>query len=87
VIRVLIPSILESYTAGAREVTAAGATLAEVLSDLDARYPGLRFRVIDEQERIRPHIKVFVGEAIARGLDVALSEGDTVQLVGALSGG
>ena len=68
--KVLIPSPLRSYT-GAREVEATGATLGELLADLDRRYPGLRFRMIDEQDGMRPHIRFFVnGEQVfdlARG--------------------
>ena len=84
---VRIPSLLESYTEGAREVEAAGSSVGEVLADLEARFPGLRFRVIDEQDRIRPHMKIFVGDALARRLDHPVAEGEAVQIVGALSGG
>ncbi len=52
---VLVPSQLHAYTSGASRLTADGATIDEVLTDLDRRFPGLRFRLIDEQDRIRPH--------------------------------
>jgi sulfur-carrier protein len=84
--KVLIPSPLRSYTKK-REVEATGTTLAELLADLDRRYPGLRFRVIDEQDRMRRHVRFFVnGEQV---FDVArsLRSGDAVQIVQALSGG
>jgi sulfur-carrier protein len=84
--QVLIPGPLLSYTK-AREVEANGATLAELLADLDRQYPGLRFRVIDEQERIRAHMRFFVNGEIVRALDRALRPGDMVQIVQALSGG
>jgi molybdopterin converting factor small subunit len=61
--------------------------MAELLHDLDRRYPGIRFRVIDEQDAIRPHIKLFVNRTQVRGLDVALGAGDEVLVVAALSGG
>ena len=57
--KVLIPSPLLSYT-NAPEVEAAGATLAAVLADLDRQYPGFRFRVIDEQDRMRRHMRFFI---------------------------
>jgi molybdopterin converting factor small subunit len=84
--KVLIPGPLRSYTRE-REVEAAGATLAELLADLDRRYPGLRFRVIDEQDRMRAHVRFFVnGEQV---LDLArpLSATDELAIVQALSGG
>ena len=84
--KVLIPSPLLSYTKK-REVEASGATIAELLADLDRRYPGLQFRVIDEQNGVRRHIRFFVnGEQV---FDTALSlrPGDEVQIVQALSGG
>jgi molybdopterin converting factor small subunit len=84
--KVLIPSPLLSYTK-AREVEAAGANLAALLADLDRQYPGLRFRVIDEQDRMRAHMRFFVNGDIERDLNRALQPGDTVQIVQALSGG
>ena len=69
--KVYIPSALRSYTGQKDEVEADGATLDEVLSELDRRYPGFRFRIIDEQNAIRPHIKIFVNYDQARDLGVA----------------
>jgi sulfur-carrier protein len=84
--RVTIPSPLISYT-GKREVAAAGATLAEVLRDLDAQYPGIRFRMIDEQDRIRTHMRVFIDGRELRELDAPLDARSTLHIVQALSGG
>jgi molybdopterin synthase sulfur carrier subunit len=86
-VKVLLPSPLADYTAHRREVEAEGATLAELVADLDRRYPGLRFRVVDEQDAIRPHIKFFVNREQVRSLDMALAPGDEVLVVAALSGG
>ncbi len=85
--RVLLPTPLAQYTAHRREVEAMGATLDELFDDLDRRFPGLRFRVIDEQGRIRPHIKVFVNRAQAASIDARLDPVDEVLVVAALSGG
>jgi len=85
--RVLLPSPLADYTAHRREVEASGATLDELFDDLDRRYPGLRFRVIDEQDAIRPHIKIFVNRVQAAGVDRRLAPTDEVLVVAALSGG
>ncbi len=85
--KVVLPSPLAAYTAGRREVDAGGATLAEVLADLDRQYPGIRFRVIDEQDAIRAHIKIFVNREMARSLARRLAPGDEILLVAALSGG
>ena len=85
--RVLLPSPLASYTSSRREVEADGGTLAELMEDLDRRFPGIRFRIIDEQDAIRPHIKIFVNREQAPGLGVALAPADEVLVVAALSGG
>lgn len=85
--RIIVPSPLADYTAGRREVEGKGATLEAMLRDLDSRHPGIRFRMIDEQERVRPHIKLFVNGMIARHLSQPLAEGDEVVIVAALSGG
>ena len=84
--KVTIPSPLLSYT-GRREVDAAGATIEEVLADLDRRYPGLRFRVVDEQDQMRRYMRFFVnGEQVFR-LTHPLGPSDELQLVQALAGG
>ena len=83
---VLIPSALHSYT-GRGRVEASGATLAEVLADLDRRYPGIRFRMVDEQARIRPHIRVFFAGEQVRDLAQALRDDGELIIVQALSGG
>jgi molybdopterin converting factor small subunit len=84
--KVVIPSPLLSYT-GQREVEAVGATLIELVADLDRRYPGLRFRIIDEQDRLRPHMRFFVNGEQARELAMTLGPSDQIQIVQALSGG
>ena len=95
IVNVRIPSPLRSYTGGASEVGIAvpllapehPATLYGVLAALDARYRGLRFRIVDEQGRLRPHVKVFVGETPARDLSTTVPAGRDVMIVAALSGG
>lgn len=84
--KVLIPSALRSYIqSGVAE--ACGGTLNEVLMDLDRQYPGIRFRVIDEQERVRRHIRIFVNGVSACALSQAVLPDDEVIIVQALSGG
>jgi sulfur-carrier protein len=85
--RVVVPSQLRGYTAGRAEVNAEGATLAEVLADLDRQFPGFRFRVIDEQDRVRRHIILFVGSERQDDLGAAIRPDADLQIVGALSGG
>lgn len=83
---VLIPGALKSYT-GASRVDAEGDTLAAVLADLDKRYPGIRFRIVDEQDRIRPHMRVFVNGEQLRLLAQPVAASAEVIIVQALSGG
>jgi molybdopterin converting factor small subunit len=85
--RVSVPSPLRSYTSGREEVEARGATLGDLLVDLDGQFPGMRFRMIDEQDRVRPHIRFFVNQALVRELGAALAVSDRVQILCALSGG
>jgi molybdopterin converting factor small subunit len=84
---VKIPSPLRSYTQNAASVECEGATLNGVLSNLDERYPGIRFRMIDEQDGIRRHIRLFVNAEEAKDLARVVRAGDTVHLICALSGG
>ena len=85
--KVWIPQALLSYTNRVAQVEAHGASLAELVDDLDRQFPGLRFRIVDEQDRIRPHVKFFVNGSQAVRLDAPLAPGDEVHLFQALSGG
>lgn len=82
-----VPGPLRSYTRGAARVDVPGATLAEILAELERRFPGMRFRMIDEQDDVRPHIKLFVNTTQARSLAAAVEPRDEVTIVCALSGG
>ena len=84
---VKVASPLRSYTGGQSSVDGRGATLSEVLADLESRYQGMRFRMIDEQGRIRQHIRLFVNSDEAKDLNRVVRDGDTVHLICALSGG
>lgn len=86
-VRVSLPSPLHSYTGGVSHVEAEGGSLAEIVAWLDARFPGLKFRIVDEQERIRPHVRFFVGAEMARDLAQRVGPGEPVKIVAALSGG
>lgn len=84
--KVIIPSQLRAYTR-ATEVEAQGETLAALLRDLDRQYPGIRFRMVDEQDAIREHIRIFVNRETAEDLTHPLQPGDVVRIIGAISGG
>ena len=84
--KVLIPGALLSYTAQ-RQVEASGSTLAAVLADLDRQFPGIRFRMIDEQDQVRRHVRVFVSGDQVFDLSQPLRPTDEVVIVQALSGG
>jgi molybdopterin converting factor small subunit len=84
--RVTIPSPLLDYTKR-REVSAAGDTLDAVLRDLDRQFPGIRFRMVDEQDRIRPHMRVFLDGDELRDPGTVLDAARTLHIVQALSGG
>jgi molybdopterin synthase sulfur carrier subunit len=88
-IEVRIPTILRTYTGGEKAVPASGATLAEVLVDLDSRHTGLRERIVDEKG-LRRFVNVYVNDEDVRfmgGLETSLSDGDTVTVLPAVAGG
>ena len=85
--KVNLPTPLVDYTDGQRDVSAEGNTLDELLYDLDSQYPGIRFRMIDEQGNVRAHIKLFVDRELQRDLDFSLTLRSEVMIVAALSGG
>ena len=73
--KVHVASVLFEYTGNRAEVEARGATLREVLEDLDRRHPGLLFRVVDEQGRLRPHMNCFVSGRASRDLRTPVGAG------------
>lgn len=85
--KVHIPQPLRSYTAQRTAVEADGATVDAVLVDLDRQFPGLRFRLVDEQDALRPHMRIFVNRVPVRRLDAPIGPGDEVHIFQALSGG
>jgi len=82
-----VASPLRSYTGGAASVTASGDTVSELLADLERRFPGMRFRMIDEQNGIRPHIRLYAGTREVRQLTERMGEDRVLHLICALSGG
>jgi len=85
--RVRIPTPLRSYTGGATAVDATGSTVGEILTDIDRQFPGIRFRMVDEQDRVRQHMVVWLRGERCRDLGAAVEPGDEVVLMQALSGG
>ena len=79
--------MLESYAGGTRDVQAEGTTVAELLCDLDARYPGIRFRMINEQDQLRPHMKIFINRESINQLDTTVAADDEILILQSLSGG
>ena len=82
-----LSSHFRSYTSMKPTVAAVGRTVGDVLADLDRRYPGLRFRIIDEQDRVRRHVKVFVNLDAIEALSTPVTDADELHVIGALSGG
>lgn len=85
--RVHIPTPLRSYTGQSAWVDANGASLDELLHDLDARFPGMRFRIVDEQGRLRRHVRIYVGAEMTRDLTTVVAPTDEITIMQALSGG
>lgn len=86
-VRVRLAPLLYSYTGGLKVVEVDAGTVGGAIAAVDSRFPGVAFRLIDEQNRIRPHVNVFLGEQSVRDLDVPVSAGSEIYIVGALSGG
>ena len=85
--KVFIPTPLRSYTGKEGVIEATGGTIGELLMDLNRRFPGFRFRIIDEQDKLRPHMRFFVNSEQVFTLEHPVLPGDEVHLVQALSGG
>ncbi len=89
-VRVRIPTILRSYTNGAAEVDTEPGTLREVIKSVDAAYPGIASRLLDDGGKLRRFVNVYVSEEDVRfadGLDTGVPEGAQVSIIPAVAGG
>ncbi|RYC12652.1 MoaD/ThiS family protein [Nocardioides zhouii] len=89
-VSVRIPTILRTYTGGESEVSAEGDTLAAVLDDLDARYSGIKGRILDEAGALRRFVNVYVGNDDVRFLDdlaTPTPDGVQISVIPAVAGG
>lgn len=89
-VSVRVPTILRTYTKDAAQVSAEGATLKDVLADLDANHPGIRARILDDSGKIRRFVNVYVGDEDVRfadGLDTVTKDGVEVSIIPAVAGG
>ncbi len=89
-VSVRVPTILRTYTKDAAEVTAEGDTLKAVLADLEANYPGIQARILDDTGKVRRFVNVYVGDEDVRfadGLDTTIADGSQVSIIPAVAGG
>ena len=89
-VSVRVPTILRTYTGGESEVTASGATLAEVLDDLDSSYAGIKGRILDDNGALRRFVNVYVGNDDVRFLDdlaTPTPDGTQISVIPAVAGG
>ncbi|WP_293780777.1 MoaD/ThiS family protein [uncultured Aeromicrobium sp.] len=89
-VSVRIPTILRAYTGDASQVSAEGATLAEVVDSLESTYPGIKARVVDEDGKLRRFVNIYVAEEdvrFAEGLDTKTPDGTQISIIPAVAGG
>jgi len=86
-VRVRIAALLHSYTGGLKIIEVEASTIGEAIAALDRRFPGIAFRIVDEQGQIRPHMNIFLGEEKVRDIAASIEGRAEIYIVGALSGG
>ena len=86
-VRVRIAALLHSYTGGLKVVEVQASTVGEAIAALDRLFPGLAFRIVDEQGQIRPHMNIFLSEDKVRDIATPITGAAEIYIVGALSGG
>jgi sulfur-carrier protein len=84
--RVWFSTHLRAYTGGA-ETDVEAPTVLALVDELDRRHPGLKFRIVDEQDRLREHIVIFRNAEQVRELSAPLAASDKLRIMGAISGG
>ncbi len=88
-VEVQIPTILRTYTDGAKTVTGSGDTLAALVAELDSHHPGIGERLVDGAE-LRKFVNVYLNDEDVRfldGLDTSVADGDVVTILPAVAGG
>jgi molybdopterin converting factor small subunit len=86
-VKVWFSTHLRAYTGGAETEVEASPTVGAVVDQLDRRYPGLKFRIVDEQDRIRQHLAIFRNKDQVPDLRAPLAPTDSLRIIGAISGG
>ncbi|MFF7586646.1 ubiquitin-like small modifier protein 1 [Kitasatospora purpeofusca] len=87
---VRIPTILRTYTGGASEVPAEGATLGEVIADLERNHAGIAARILDDTGKLRRFVNVYVNDddvRFAEGLETEIKDGANISIIPAVAGG
>ena len=84
--KVYISTPLRSYTKSSI-VEVKGTTIMEILDNLNRRFPGLKFRIINEQEEIREHMRIFINQDSVKDLNFPINDSDEIHILQALSGG
>ncbi len=89
-VRVNVTSVIQKTVGGQRELTAEGGTVAELIDDIDSRYPGFRAQLVDDGGQLHRFVNVYLNDEDVRflqGAETALNEGDEVSILPALAGG
>ena len=89
-VQVNVTSVIQKTVGGQRAVTAEGGTVAELIDDIERRYPGFRSQLVDEGGQLHRFVNVYLNDEDVRfleGAETALSEGDEVSILPALAGG
>ena len=89
-VTVRLPGALGAATGGETKLTASGATLADVIADIERRHPGFASRVLDEHGAIRAYVNVYIGDEDARargGAGAKVPDGSEIMVIPAMAGG
>ena len=85
-----IPTPLRKLTQGLEEVSASGATIGDVITDLEAKYPGLKERLCDDKGQVRRFVNIFANDEDIRflqNLETPVKDADEISIVPAIAGG
>ena len=86
-LKIRIPSLLRSYTSNLKYVEVDGKTVNEVFTNLDKKFPGIKFRFMDEKNQVRPHMRVYLNQILLEDLNKEVNSTDEIFITQSLSGG
>ena len=89
-VEVHVTSVIQRVVGGQRSLSADGSTVAELIDDIERRFPGFRAQLVGDDGQLHRFVNIYLNDEDVRflgGAETPLAEGDQVSILPALAGG